>query len=236
MFVNWHKYFRISDEDVVVTLDHTYGSATAEIDVTGADGAYILLNVVLPMVIIAAFLFAIGWYIYVVNAKPKFLPDASIYIGKIYISGRRGGRYHEVEKMVEIPLKQYNKFKYIMAPTMKPKVINVGNNVYISAGYSGRINCHCPVWYSGDIRPLTGVFDNLSHPSRTLAYIRNNDCLRVRTINPYDGETVKPITSIDRPNPENYYVCTDNKSIEPIDGVLTIEKGEIFAYAIRIDN
>ncbi len=235
-WINWAYYFGLSGEDLVVTLSHPYGSASSTIDVIPEDLPYILLNVVLPFVIELAVLLFLLWWIYAIIAKPKFLPNASLYIGSLDHGGRPGTRYHEISSMREETLKKYNKFKYIWRPTLRSMKVSVGRGLSISAGSDGSIICHKELWYKGDITPIGIGFATLEHPQHVVNYIQEHDWLRIKVISPFEGGVVQAVETIDRPHPEAYYVHTDLGNMGTVDGIETIENGVIFAYAIRIQN
>jgi hypothetical protein len=232
-WTNWAYYFGLEGDDVIVTLNHAFGSADTTIDVVEEDLKYILLNVVLPLVIEIITLAFLLWWIYAIIAKPRFLPGAMIYLGFLTHGGKPGQRYHEISTMNAVPLKRYNKLKYRWKPTLKAKRIFIGKGVSISAGYDGSIICNCPVWYKGEILPKNRVFIDLDHPEKVREFVNNHDGIKIKVINPYDGNAVQAVETIDRPNNEVYYVHTNLASISVIDGIETIESGTIFAYAIK---
>ena len=87
---NWLYYWKLSGADVAVTLRHPYGTATATIDVIGADIRYQLLNVYLPLLVeLAIALFLITW-VWLVVTKPRFPKGARLYCGQVrYSNGQQ---------------------------------------------------------------------------------------------------------------------------------------------------
>ncbi len=235
-WINWAYYFGLEGDDVVVTLSHSVGTASATIDIVEEDVGYQLLNVYLPLIIEIAIVLYLIWWIYAICAKPKFLPGAVLYIAELSYGGKRGNRYHEIDKITEVNLKQYNSLKHRMSPTLKAKKHYVGKNLTISAGYGGSIICHSEVWYKGDISPKDNIREDLGHPQYVKTYIDDHDSLKIQVISAYDGDDVHAEESIDNPNPELYYVHTDMANIATINGIQVIDKGTIFAYAIRLNN
>lgn len=90
---NWLYYWKLSGADVAVTLRHPYGTATATIDVIGADVRYQLLNVYLPLLVeLAIALFLITW-VWLVVTKPRFPKGARLYYGEIEYNSYDGEHY-----------------------------------------------------------------------------------------------------------------------------------------------
>lgn len=235
-WINWVYYFRLPGDDIVVTLNHSLGNAEAVIDIVEEDIGYQLLNVYLPLVLEVVIVLYFIWWLYAIYAKPKFLPGAVLYIAELSYGGKPGNRYHEIDTITEVNLKQYNSLKYRISPTLKAKKHYIGKNLTISAGYGGSIVCHSEVWYKGDISTKDRIRDDLSHPQHVKAYIEDHESLKIQVISAYDGDDIHLEESIDNPNPELYYVHTDMSNISIVDGVQVIDKGTIFAYAIRLNN
>lgn len=237
-FINWWHYFSLKGDDIVVTLNHSFGTASATVDVVGESVVYILLNVVSPMAIEIAVIAFILWWVYAILNKPKFELEGALYIALLSFGGTKNSRHHEIGNITEISLKQYNKFKYIWKPTLKSTEINVGNGIVISAGYGGSIICHSELWYDGDITPIDDIGEAKDHPSTIKSYISNgNGFLRIEIISPYDDKGAHAANQcIDHPDPDIYYVHTKMAEIALIDGVETINTGTIFSYAYKLRN
>lgn len=237
-WINWAHYFRLEGEDVTVSLVHMYGSASSTIDVQGETLQYQILNVYLPLFIEIALLLFLIWWVYAIIAKPKFLPGAAIYPAYLEHSGTPGNKYHEISMMEEVTLAKYNKFKYRWKPTLKPAVISIGKDIIISAGYGGSIICHSQVWYKGDIQPHLHHFATFDHPQAIMDYLLENDEFRIKVLSPFTPDEIQPVETITGPDDELYYVHTDLANLEetpPGSGILGIQSGTIFAYAIRKD-
>lgn len=233
---NWYDYcFCLSGEDVVVTLSHPYGTANATIDVVQESLLYILLNVATPWILEALIIGFIIWWICCICFKPKFLPDAVIYTGRLEYGGARGDRHHEVSSLSMTALKRYNKLKYRWKPTMKTQIVYIDKDLSVSAGDGGSIICHCQVWYKGEIAPKNRTFVEFEHPEDVKAYLTDHDSLKIKALRPYDAN-VQPVETVDDPKNEIYYVQTKQSNITPVDGILAIESGTIFAYSYRRDN
>ena len=105
---NWLYYWKLSGADVAVTLRHPYGTATATIDVIGADIRYQLLNVYLPLLVeLAIALFLITW-VWLVVTKPRFPKGARLYCGQVIY--RNGQQYLTSFKQINLT-KQNGFFK-----------------------------------------------------------------------------------------------------------------------------
>ncbi len=231
-FVNWAYYFGLPSEDVTLTLNHKYGTVSSVIDVTEEDIAYIAFAVALPLILELALLAFIIWWIYAIYAKPRFPSDAAIYYARLIHGGTTGARYHSVGKVEVVTLAKYNKLKYRWKPTLNSTSVNIGNGIVIAAtGNGGSIQCRCQVWYKGKIEPKSYVSELLDHPDKLKEYIRKNRKLEIKVLSPYNANQVKSVASIDAPKANVYYVHTDLAKVKKVDGIETIEKGTIFAYA-----
>lgn len=235
-WTNWWHYFSLPGEDVVATLNHSYGTGSVTIEVVEEDLVYQILNVYLPLILECAILAFLIWWVYAILAKPKFLPDAALYVGYLDFGGKPGNRFHEISSIEEITLAKYNKLKYRWKPTLNTTTIFIDKDIYIAAGYGGSILCKSAIWYKGDIRPKQRLLVELDNPTQVKSYVSDHDALKIQILSPYDGNSVQPVETIDGPKDENYYVHTDLANIAVIDGIETIESGTIFAYAIRRDN
>ena len=238
-FVDWWYYFGLSEDDIVVNLDHELGKASASIDVEKEPFIwYELLCVYLPLCLEAALVLFLIWWIVSIFLKPKFLPGAVLYLANLSYGGGPGRHYHEIGAITEVNLRQYNALKYRLNPfTLKGKKHFVGNGLTISADYGGSIKCHNEIWYKGEIVPVSRIFDDLGHPQNVKEYIDDHDSLRVRVISVYDADAVHAEEEvIENPNPELYYVHTDMGRLAEVAGLNVIEDGTIFAYAIRLNN
>lgn len=232
---HWFQYFFLLEgDDVTVTLQHPYGTAENVLDVRQESLPYLLLNVVLPLLLEVLILAYAVAQVYTTVNKPRFLKNATLYLGDLTHSGTRGNRYHEIGTFKPVALDQYNKFKYRfrLIPTMKTKIIPLQNGVSISAGDGGSILCHGQVWYRGEITPVQfNLRNRFDHPAKVAEYVQDNS-LKIQVLSPYDEDAVEPIATIDRPSDEMYYVFTDMTKDTLVDGIAVIANGMIVAYAL----
>lgn len=230
LFVHWWEYiFCISGEDVVVTLSHAYGKASATINVVPQPFFwYELLNVALPIVlwlILAA-------YVYCVLAKPKYLKDAVLYIGSIQYGGTKGNDYHVINEMDKIYLNNYNRFKYRCRFTTKAKVIPINEQLEIAAGPGGAVVCHCQVWFKDTIKPLQRGVGEPEHPEEVYLYLQDSTRgMRIKKLDYYDANTVELVETIDGPDAGTYYALSNENPLPKVFGIRVIKEGTIFAYA-----
>ncbi len=140
-WTNWAYYFGLEGSDVTVTMSHSYGSASSNIDVTEESVAYILLHVVAPLVLESALLITLIAYIYCIFAKPRFSKTAVLYAGNLFYDSYTGK--HEVNGMKKVDLVKFNKLKYRMCFTTQSRVVSAGG-VRIRALKGGRIECFEP--------------------------------------------------------------------------------------------
>lgn len=175
---NWSYYFGLDSSDITVTLDHTTGSADSVIDVVGADTKYMLLNVWLPLIIEILFFAAIVAYIVRYFTKARFASNGVLYVGAISLNRGTSGT-HRLE-LLEVHLKQFNKFKNLWHP-FKELTMSV-NGVSITAAKGNRIICNEAFpWYSDGIRPKlrTLRFDS---PKDVVNYCQENNELVIHEI------------------------------------------------------
>lgn len=232
-FVHWYDYlFRLSGEDVVVTLSHAYGNADATVTVVQQSVGYILLNVVLPLVLEVATLAFLIWWLCCILLKPKFPEGASLYVFLVRYKGEEGNRYHEISSMTEVMLEEYNTLAYRWKPTMKTMPICVDKELVVSAGAGGMLLCHVPIYFSGRIKPKDSTVGTINHPDAVGRYIqRNRTPMEVDTLEMMDAKKVKITTTINAPNNRTFYVYPT--TIRKVDGADAIVRGTFFAYAYR---
>lgn len=237
----WEYMFGISGQDAQVTLSHAFGTATATLDVVEEDIVYILLNVVLPLAIQAFLL----WWIITIFLKPRFAANASIYMASLTYDDTMGERCHEIGRISEIPLHQFNSLKYYLwPPTLDAPTHPIGKGVTLQAAdNNGNIYCHSQLWYKGLILPdeSEGITqEELGHPQRAKSHIQRGDlgCMRIQPISLYDAQGAHQQSSTLSPHPTTYYVHTTRGQVELDEDTETevIKSGAIFAYAIRSNN
>jgi len=224
----WWHYFGLPGEDVRVTLSHSFGSAEAKIPVVSPSFGFQLLNVYLPLLIELAVLAYLIWWIYAIFAKAKFTPGTAIYTATLLYNA---DGYHKILTVEENPLDEYNKLKYRWRPTLKTETVSVCGDLSISATCGGGIVCQTPIWYKGRIKPLNAGFALLNTPHDVQQYIMRNKSMAIELITPFDTKQVKAVESIDGPQDKTYYVATDLAALPKVDGIPTIKRALIFAYA-----
>ena len=229
-FINGWVYPFLEGSDLTVTLSHAYGVAENTIPVKGEDTKYVILNVILPCVIEVAILLFIIWWVIAYFLKPRFEKGCSLYIGNIVYSE---SHKHIISKFKEIPLKRYNKFKYLYRPTLKPKIISVGtgynSTIRISAKLGCGFNCHNPVWYKGAISPYRlPPFKNVSD---LMKYLRDNDNLIIQAINSSRPEENRRVNAVTEISETEFYIATREERVQNVNGRYVISEGTIFCYA-----
>lgn len=144
---NWWYYFGLPGDDIEVTISHDFGTATEKIEVTSADVGYIVWWVAAPMLTEIILIALIAAYIIRYFTKPRFAPNAVIYIGSLSTDGE--GK-HKISRFKKIELKQFNKFKYLWNP-FKPLTVGADTHlaISISAAKGNRIICNSKFpWYT----------------------------------------------------------------------------------------
>ncbi len=164
-FTEWAYYFGLESSDITVSLNHAYGSADSTLDVIGAGAKYLILWVYLPLVLELLLLAAVIAYIVRYFTKPRFAPNAVLYVGRANRIRKEGG--HRI-KLKEIRLGQFNKFKYLWNP-FKELIVSA-NGVSITAAKGGKVLCNEKFpWYSGGLRPKDKTI-RISTPRDVMAH------------------------------------------------------------------
>lgn len=227
-WTNWLYYFGLSGEDIVVTLSHPYGSASASIEVVEAELRYRILNVYLPLTLEILLLAAIIAYIIRYATKARFAANVSLYVG--YIDIRKSGNVTHRLNLREIRLKQYNKFKNLWNP-FKELTVSAGG-VCITAAKGSRILCNEPFpWYSDEVRPVRRTI-RIETPADVVNYCNQYDELEIKEI--------RCTTVMDEQNPTimlddtvYYFVRADEGMVgRGAAGRRVIESATAFCYSI----
>ncbi len=221
-WTNWIYYFGLENQDVTVTLSHSYGSADSTIDVVGAETKYLILNVYLPLIIEALLLAAIIAYIVRYFTKPRFASNGVLYIGSIERSGGTAAAHRIV--MREVRLKQFNTFKNLWNPftelTAKVKGIE------FVAVKGNKIRCNAPFpWYSDGIRSKVRTV-KIDSPKDVVNHCQRGDELMIHEIKPVSVMDEQNRT-ISRDDTVYYFVKADviyvksgTKQMEVIDSAV----------------
>ncbi len=229
-FFNWWHYWRLEGSDVEITLSHSYGNATAIVDIREESIGYILLNVVLPLVLeIAIIVFIVG-YIYCVFAKPKFAKNAVLYTGNM--------RYDEyIQKhiiqggMTRVSLAKFNKLKYRLRYTRKSMVVNAGG-IRVTALSNRRIACsEGGILFKGNI-----VFTHepsVQHPADIMKVCREDEV--DFAIEPFvPTQTIKGVARELAPtNRQSPTYCVVGAKLPDGSDLSLIESGKIFVYFLE---
>jgi hypothetical protein len=187
-WTNWAYYFGLEDSDLIITLDHAFGSASTTIDVVPESPSYEFWNVWVPLILEVLLVAAIVAYIIRYVTRPRFAPNAVLYVGSITRSISRGGTH--LLELREVPLKPFNKFKYLWNPFKELTVS--ANGVMITAVKGNRIRCEEPFpWYSESVRPRQKNLQ-INSPKDVVNYCMDHDEIEILEI--------KPITVMDSQN------------------------------------
>lgn len=177
-WTNWAYYFGLESKDITVTLNHAFGSANSVIDITDADAKYLILNVYLPLILEILLLAAIIAYIVRYFTKARFASNGVLYVGSIARNKGTAGT-HRLE-LLEVHLKQFNKFKNLWNPFKELTVS--ANGVNITAAKGNRILCNEAFpWYSDGIRPKARTI-RIDSPKDVVNYCQENDELVIHEI------------------------------------------------------
>jgi len=177
-WTNWAYYFGLENKDITVTLSHAFGSADCTVDIIDADAKYLILNVYLPLILEMLLLAAIIAYIIRYFTKARFASNGVLYVGSITRNRGTAGT-HRLE-LLEVHLKQFNKFKNLWNPFKELTVF--ANGVNITAAKGNRILCNEAFpWYSDGIRPKVRTI-KIDSPKDVVNYCQENDELVIHEI------------------------------------------------------
>ena len=177
-WTNWAYYFGLENKDITVTLSHAFGSADCTVDIIDADAKYLVLNVYLPLILEMLLLAAIIAYIIRYFTKARFASNGVLYVGSITRNRGTAGT-HRLE-LLEVHLKQFNKFKNLWNPFKELTVF--ANGVNITAAKGNRILCNEAFpWYSDGIRPKVRTI-KIDSPKDVVNYCQENDELVIHEI------------------------------------------------------
>ena len=125
-------------------MNHAFGSADSTINVVAADTKYLILNVYLPLLIEILILAAIIAYIVRYITKARFVSNAVLYVGSI--ARNRGIQGDHRLELIEVHLKQFNKFKNLWNPFKELTVSANGGGITtakaVSVGPFRGIRCN----------------------------------------------------------------------------------------------
>lgn len=234
-WTNWAYYFGLEGSDVVVTLNHAYGTGESAIDVVGEDLLYQILNVYLPLIIeIVALAFFITWIILVVT-KPKYSKGAKLYVGSIWFNQYAGT--HTLKNFSAIKLAKFNKITKRKNGRLKFKktadVVSAGG-VKIRADRGNRIICEMPFpWYKGEVEPKNSNLAYLETPADIVEYIGKNQSLEIvefSTTETVNAEYNRGLTPAN-PHCAKYIVVADpGGGTQIVNGRTVIKSGKLFIY------
>ena len=185
---NWSYYWGLPGEDLTVTLRHAFGTGSATIDIVEADGSYLLWNVWAPLILEILILAAIIAYIVRYVTKPRFAPNAVLYIGRLRHNSR--DNTHTVEAMTGHQLKPYNTFKNLWNP-FKELTVKVGS-IEVTAAKNRRLILNkVIVRYSKNISPKN-FMEKVETPEEVAAYTQKNRAgLIIQEIMPEHEDSTK---------------------------------------------
>ncbi|MBQ3055404.1 MAG: hypothetical protein IJC88_04795 [Oscillospiraceae bacterium] len=231
----WKYYFfDIPDEDITVTLNHPFGTASGVVDVVGAPIGFMILNVWLPIVLELFLLLLLANYIYCVLKKPRFAKGAKLYVGRLRYDAVNGT--HIIRDFTCINLERFNKIKRgngRLKFKLEADVVRAGG-IRIRADYSGCILCeeYFP-WYRGCIEPYDYDYAHLNTPARIQEYFTGarNRRLEIEEFAPTetiedDGKRTLRTAGQHRPK---FFVVSDGGLTE-VNHHNVIQNGRIFIY------
>ena len=221
----WYYWFELSNDDVVITLQHPYGTADAKIKVTGATTEYLIRCVWLPL---AVEIFLLIWLLFIL-IKPKF-KGGSLYVGYLLYDEVR--HLHILSDFNEYRLRKFRR-KGLFSPKPVAKKVNVGG-IMVRAAYKGRIIVESPTpWYRDTINPYD-INQPLNTPADICDYLMTQTMDNSIPIREIRTDNVVPEDNryLDHQyeQPLEYTVISTTGEPSEINGRLVIESGWIFIY------
>ena len=233
---NWWWYFGLPKEDVVVTLSHSYGTASTVIDVVNPPVSYIVWNVWTPLILEILLLAFLIWWIYCIICQPMFKAGTAFYIGRLKFVDTGIDRIHRIYTFKEYPLARYNRFWWRLVPWIYYPKVTPCSPVTISPTRSDVVICHFRAWRRTGIEPYAGggFAPKCEHPADIVAHIRkmkskNFDILELEV----DAKSIKDDQTLDGCNSKKYWVVPPNNrpGAKQVNGITTINEGYLVAYA-----
>lgn len=233
-WTNWAYYWGLEGDDVVVTLNHAFGTADSTIDVVEEDLSYQILNVYIPLAIeLIALILLITWIILVVT-KPRYLKSATLFVGEIKYN--KESDTHTVRNFSAVRLDKFNKVKRGNGRLKFKRTADVvsANGIKIRADHGGRIICEMLFpWYKGKVEPVDTDFVNLRTPAEISEYIARHRKLEISefaTTETVEGEYERGLAPA-IPRTGKYIVVPDSgNGVTVVDGKRVIRSGKLFIY------
>ena len=233
---NWWWYFGLPKEDVVVTLSHSYGTASTVIDVVNPPASYLVWNVWTPLILEILLTLFLIWWIYCIICQPMFVEGTAFYIGKLKFVDSGIDRIHRISLFKDYPLARYNRFWWRLVPWIYYPKVKLSGPVTISPTCSDVVLCHFRAWRRTGIEPYAGggFAPKCEHPADIKEHIskmrsRNFDILEVEV----DAKSIKDDQMLDGCNSKKYWIVppAGKRGTKLVNGIDTIDEGYIVAYA-----
>ncbi len=233
-WINWSYYFGLEGEDVTVSLNHKYGSASSVIEVVEADMSYLVLFVFIPLIIeIIALAFLITWIVLII-IKPKYSQSAKLYVGDIRFDKSRG--IHILRNLSAVHLKRFNKIKKgngRLKFKAKADVVSA-NGIKIRADKGGRIFCEMAFpWFKGKVEPCDSFTIVLKTPEEVMEYLSRHQRLEINefvTTETVEGDYNRSLVPANPRNCKYIVIPDDANGVTIIDDRKVINQGKIIVY------
>ncbi len=233
-WVNWAYYFGLEGKDVTVSLSHSYGNASATIDVVPESLSYQLLNVYLPLVIELIALTVLTIWIILVVTKPRYVDSGIMYVAELRYN--RDAGTHVMRNFSAVRLQKFNKIKRGNGRLKFKRTADVvsANGIRIRADRGGRIICEMPFpWYRGQVEPTDSDLAMLNTPAKIGEYFTNHRSLEITefaTTETVDAENERSLAP-GNPKRARYTVVPDSAGgVTTIDDRKVIRSGKVFIY------
>lgn len=233
-WINWAHYFGLCGDDLIVTLNHMYGSASSTIDVVGEDISYQILNVYLPLALELISLILLCTWIVLIIIKPRYMKGAILYVGEIKYNKERGT--HTLRNFSAVRLEKFNKIKRGNGRLKFKRDADVvtANGIKIRADNGGRIICEMLFpWYKGKVEAGNSDFTDLRTPADISNYIITYKKLEINefaTTETIEGEHARSLTPANSKIAKYIVVPDSGDGVTEIAGRKVIRSGKIFIY------
>ncbi len=235
---NWAYYFGLEGSDVVITLNHPYGSANATIDVIGEGVVYQIFNVYLPLLIEIALLALLIIWIVLVVRKPRFSKGSKLYVGRITYD--RVNELHKISDFRVIELEQFNKIKKGNGRLKFKKEADIvyPGGVAVRACNGGLIYCHMDMpWFRSRIELNQDDEVDIRTPSAILKYFNQRGTQRKKLYisefpltESVEGDLNKSLAPARATNAKYTVIPNGAKGVCTINDKRVINSGRIILY------
>ena len=212
---NGFKYITVSGSDITLTFNHTYGSATAVIDVTEENiWTYVVLPILTFVVSAVILVILLVCYIVALIKKPRYNERAVLYLGQIEYND---GNSQIITSLEKVYLGELNKTGIgILCPKVKKNEVGDKITITIHACPNNTIACESGIQFQGKL----------------LSYYYQEDFKRpenfLTLFDEQDEDASKYIIQLIQPNLENIFNSPT--------GIVSFSNEDCFLFNCNVEN